>query len=103
MEDPLILTVPIINIPEPTEPICKCDRSSVLKHVLKEGSNKGRPFYTCEKSKCKFFLWADLQIQTTSSSDAKEEFIIQRKRQKQTEDESVEVRHLLSLTLRSVR
>lgn len=33
------------------------------KHVIKDGPNKGRPFYCCSKPQsqgCGFFKWADL-------------------------------------------
>ena len=38
---------------------CKCSQRAITRVVQKEGNNKGRPFYTCEKRECNFFQWAD--------------------------------------------
>ncbi|XP_028400889.1 DNA topoisomerase 3-alpha-like [Dendronephthya gigantea] len=39
--------------------VCSCNERAGLRTVRKEGVNKGREFYTCEKRECSFFLWAD--------------------------------------------
>ena len=49
--------------PRPSRPenyvLCGCDQRAIIRTVRKEGVNKGREFYTCEKRECDFFLWAD--------------------------------------------
>ena len=41
------------------EPNCNCNLKSTKRVTKKDGPNQGREFYTCEKSKCNFFLWAN--------------------------------------------
>ncbi|EFC39435.1 zf-GRF domain-containing protein [Naegleria gruberi] len=50
-----------------TKPPCKCAArpASVLRTVVKEGPNKGRQFYTCAKSSCKFFEWVNTNATNT--------------------------------------
>ena len=38
---------------------CNCCERAIIRTVRKEGDNKGREFFTCEKRACDFFLWAD--------------------------------------------
>lgn len=40
-------------------PICLCGNASQMLLVTKEGSNKGREFYSCANRVCKFFKWVD--------------------------------------------
>lgn len=40
-------------------PKCYCDADSIEFKVKKENNNKGRKFYKCDGSVCKFFKWAD--------------------------------------------
>lgn len=39
--------------------VCKCNTEALQLTVRKDGPNKGRKFYKCEKSTCDFFLWAE--------------------------------------------
>ncbi len=36
-----------------------CDLEMQKRIVVKEGSNKGRPFWSCQDQSCKGFKWAD--------------------------------------------
>ena len=41
---------------------CECKSVAVMRTTVKEGPNKGRQFYCCQKKNgvsCNFFLWAD--------------------------------------------
>ena len=41
---------------------CDCKSVAVMRTTVKEGPNKGRQFYCCQKKNgvsCNFFLWAD--------------------------------------------
>ena len=42
-------------------PNCKCNKSTIIKKVSKNGSNNGRYFYSCSNQfdKCNYFKWAD--------------------------------------------
>lgn len=40
------------------EIVCLCNAKAVLLTVRKDGENKGRKFYKCDKKSCDFFLWA---------------------------------------------
>lgn len=47
-----------------TEPLCECQLPTVKRIVNKEGPNKGRHFYVCNRdrddaSRCDYFAWAD--------------------------------------------
>jgi len=42
---------------EQTKLLCKCNKQAITRKVVKEGENKGRLFYTCNKNICKFFQW----------------------------------------------
>lgn len=41
------------------EVLCKCNQKALLQTVKKEGTNKGRNFYTCGTRTCHFFVWQD--------------------------------------------
>lgn len=47
-------------------PACRCRQLSVARTVTKEGSNKGRRFWTCaaasERDRCRFFQWHDQEL-----------------------------------------
>ncbi|KAJ1559556.1 DNA topoisomerase 3-alpha, partial [Nowakowskiella sp. JEL0078] len=52
-----------------TKPVsCNCNTPAVVKTVQKDGPNKNRQFYSCQKWQdgCGFFLWADESFSTTS-------------------------------------
>ncbi|QQP52602.1 DNA topoisomerase [Caligus rogercresseyi] len=54
---------------------CRCESFAVEKSVVKEGVNKGRKFYCCNKplsdgNRCDFFQWADAETGVTSSTPA---------------------------------
>lgn len=38
---------------------CHCGKPAITLTVKKDGSNKGRQFFTCKERECKFFEWAD--------------------------------------------
>ena len=42
--------------------VCSCDQKAIVRTVRKDGVNKGREFYCCEKRECDFFLWADNSV-----------------------------------------
>ncbi|XP_043503570.1 DNA topoisomerase 3-alpha isoform X1 [Polistes fuscatus] len=49
------------NIDNDAEIMCQCNQRAIQLTVKKDGPNKGRQFYKCEKpqgSGCDFFLWA---------------------------------------------
>lgn len=48
----------IALVAEPGPP-CGCGKASVRRTVKKEGKNKGKRFYTCASSSCRFFEWID--------------------------------------------
>lgn len=52
---------------------CYCNSLCILRIVKKESIHKGREFYTCPTSSCKFFAWKDNsinQMNNTSTSDS---------------------------------
>ncbi|KAJ4483849.1 hypothetical protein J3R30DRAFT_1841989 [Lentinula aciculospora] len=40
-------------------PNCECGAAAGRRTVVKDGPNRGRPFWTCEGKSCIFFAWAD--------------------------------------------
>ncbi|KAG7209965.1 hypothetical protein KM043_011554 [Ampulex compressa] len=51
--------------------MCACNQAARLLTVHKDGPNKGRQFYACPKgmsSTCKFFQWADEDVQSHNQS-----------------------------------
>jgi hypothetical protein len=41
-------------------PLCnKCSKKMVIRIVKKDNKNKGRKFYACKESKCKYLAWMD--------------------------------------------
>ncbi|CAD5122782.1 DgyrCDS11189 [Dimorphilus gyrociliatus] len=51
--------------------VCNCETDAKLVEVKKEGPNKGRKFYTCSTSNCRFFLWADEPKSSTQNDQVK--------------------------------
>ena len=76
-----------ITYPKPEYPFCECKNMSVKKFVSKKGPNKGRPFYTCAEQVCKFFRFADLEIEESPTGPS-EVFILVRMRQRTSEPQS---------------
>lgn len=53
---------PFSNSDTENQPLCRCGTNAVQRTVVKDGPNKGRQFYTCEKPRgeqCGFFEWSD--------------------------------------------
>jgi len=49
---------------------CKCNMNAVSRTVSKEGPNKGRPFYSCQKpmaNSCGFFQWGDEEFSNSNN------------------------------------
>ncbi|XP_077967820.1 DNA topoisomerase 3-alpha-like isoform X2 [Styela clava] len=56
------------------QPCCRCGINAVQRTVLKDGPNKGRQFYTCEKPRdqqCGFFEWSDAVSRQSSSGGSR--------------------------------
>ncbi|CAI9740965.1 DNA topoisomerase 3-alpha-like isoform X1 [Octopus vulgaris] len=50
--------------------VCGCNVDAILLTVRKEGPNTGRQFYKCNSNTCDFFLWADQNSSSTTSSSS---------------------------------
>eukprot|EP01040_Poterioochromonas_malhamensis_P011192 gene11192-12193_t len=48
---------------------CKCKVPAAIRQSQKDNENHGRFFYTCAKSKCKFFKWKEDEGKPSASSD----------------------------------
>mmetsp|Transcript_178512 Transcript_178512/g.572055 ORF Transcript_178512/g.572055 Transcript_178512/m.572055 type:complete len:1068 (+) Transcript_178512:55-3258(+) len=48
-------------------PRCGCGAAAKRSNVQKEGPNTGRPYWTCETRRCRFFAWADAEARRNAN------------------------------------